>query len=228
MTTISPTQNQQKSSNPYHPSLVTKHCTPITLTQDLREFGCNGCSLGHEYLAPVIYRGNPKSNKVILGEAPGLYEAQDGLPFVGPAGKLLDKIWAAVGWDTNDWYLSNIVKCRPIAAPNSGRQNNTPEKEHRLACAPILQQELRSLAPTIVVLLGKSALAGLFPEYTNQPVGKLVGKVLVRDEYPDTTFFVMYHPAYILRAQHQPTRGNQVRAAMWEHIQLLRDIVEEM
>lgn len=229
MTTTLLKQNLQKLSEPFPPNSlsVCPEWGPEDIHYTLRNNGCGGCALHHTDVKPVVYRGNPKSNKIILGEAPGLKEAEAGQPFVGPAGQLLDRIWKSVGWDTNDWYLSNVVKCRPIAQPHAGKQNLTPQQCHRDACKPYLERELQYLKPQVIVLLGKSAVLGLYPQYANQPMHKLVGKWFTHENYPLASIFVMYHPAYVLRQQFQHHHGVYIRQATWKHIQELRDMVNE-
>ena len=101
---------------------------------------------------------------MIIGEAPGKKEDADGLPFVGPAGQLMDKMFAGIGEDTNkDWYCGNVVKCRPVAESGSSKQNYTPTTEHHKACRPYITREITYLNPHIVVLVGKTACCSLFP-----------------------------------------------------------------
>ena len=98
--------------SPFSPALRT--VDPVTLRDSLRKRGCSGCELGSQknFIAPVGFRGNPKSKVMLIGEAPGLYEDRQGIPFTGPCGKLLDEVFAQYGWDLNQKaYITNVVKC---------------------------------------------------------------------------------------------------------------------
>jgi DNA polymerase len=165
---------------------------------------------------------------MIIGEGPGLHEDEEGIPFVGPAGQLMDQIFLSVGWDTNtDFYLGNVIKCRPIAEPGSGKQNNTPLAAQRRACMPYIRQEIAIVKPKIIVLLGASAVKAILG--TNKTMGELAGKVYCSDQYPNIVFFVMYHPAALL---HSKKKGDdeyqRLRRLMWDHIQQLKQIDEEL
>lgn len=226
------------SSNQNLPKLNYK-CNPILSQQynwnpevikyTVRKYGCDGCELGCQpnFIAPVVYRGNPTKKKMIIGEAPGLYEDKDGLPFTGPAGQLMDKIWKSVGWDTNeDWYIGNVVKCRPVAPSGSGKQNITPGAKHRKACRPYIKQEIKAIKPHTIVLLGASAAKSILKR-NNISMTNSAGKIFTSQEFPEIGFFVMYHPAYMLHSQRFPEKYEEIRKKMWEHIQLLRKIVDE-
>ena len=217
------------TSTCFNPTLVSSSHSPAQIRKRLREGGCSGCELGKQegFRGPVVYRGDPSSRRMVVGEAPGLKEDIKGDPFVGPAGELLDKIWASVGWDTKDWYLGNILKCRPIAPQGSGKQNSTPLARHRKACRPYIQQEIRWIKPKVIVLLGASALKGLLPEHGNKRMMDVAGKILTSDTYPDILFFVLYHTAALLHAK--GTDGySELREKMWKHITLLKEINEEL
>lgn len=220
-------QTQQKSTSKCSPLKINPQWSAQELRDNVRKFGCNGCELGSQknFLAPVFYRGNPKANKMIVGEAPGLYEDKDGIPFTGPAGQLLDKIWTSVGWDTNtEWYITNVVKCRPVATPGSGKQNKTPLASHRSACRPYIIREINILKPHTVVLVGASAVKALLNLYA--PMKNLAGQHMSDNGFPNCTFFIIYHPAALLHAQGQPDRYTFLRQEMWNHIQHLREIID--
>lgn len=226
----SQTSNQQTSFNP---TLISTNHTPEQIKTILRTRGCSGCGLGNQegFRAPVIFRGNPESKRMIIGEAPGLKEDIKGEPFVGPAGQLMDRVFASVGWDTSqDWYITNVCKCRPVAAPSSGKQNRTPVASERAACRPIILQEIRAINPHIIVLQGRSAAAALLPEEAKKyrTMKEMAGKVLYTTEFPDQAFFVMYHAAALLHAQSQPARYEELRQATWNHVRQLKELVDDM
>lgn len=196
----------------------------------MRKHGCDGCELGcqKEFRAPVVFRGNPEAKRMIIGEAPGKDEDKEGLPFVGPAGQLLDKIFLSVGWLTSkDFYLGNVVKCRPVAPASSYKQNLTPTEAHRSKCKPYIEREIDAIQPSVVVLLGKTAAASLLGQVRSQPMYKIAGKVYSRTRWPHTAFFVMYHPAALLHSQAFPDKHKQLREATWKHIQLLKEVAME-
>lgn len=199
------------------------------LTNSLRMFGCVGCKLGqYSDIHPVVYRGNPEANKMIIGEAPGKNENQVGKPFTGPAGCLLHQIFKCVGWDTNkDWYLGNVVKCRPVSF-KAGKQNLTPGAEHRKACLPYIQREIDLIQPKVVVLLGKTATLSLFPEVKDTPMYKLVGHIYDNSRWLNTKFFIMYHPSAILHAKSDADRYYYLRYETWQHVKYLKTIVESL
>jgi DNA polymerase len=165
---------------------------------------------------------------MICGEAPGLEENINGRPFTGPAGQLLDKIFKAVGWDTDtDWSLHNVMKCRPVAPESIQKQNLTPTAKQRTICLPYLEHEIDSINPKIIVLVGKTAANTLLGQTKNLSMKEIVGQTFSRKRWPNTVFFVMYHPAAILHAQNQPNRYRQLKIETWQHIQLLKQIEKE-
>lgn len=226
------TQNQMSSKEPFNPSILNDMfpIPPEALTSQLRNRGCNGCDLGQQkgLVAPVVFRGKITPGRIIIGEAPGLGEDAEGKPFVGPAGKLLDKIFLSVKWDTNkDWFLTNTVYCRPIAPPGSCKQNLTPTASHRAACRPYLENMLDYRGWHIAVLLGKVAAISLFPELLNEPMYKLVGRIFHSKIWPNTNFYIMYHPAALLHAQKTPNKYEEMKQVTKNNIATLRELVDE-
>jgi len=224
-------------ASPFNPSLLTSSYTPDSIQKRLGERGCNGCDLGKQprdenYHGPVIYRGNPQSHRMIIGEAPGKEEDRLQSPFVGPAGELLDNIIKSVGWSSEkDFYITNIIKCRPVGEPGSGKQNKTPLISHRQACSPYLTREIEYVDPYLIVLTGASAVKAILGEEIKEvgsSMGELAGRILHSKKFPKPVFFVMYHPAAILHAKPNPERYQELRKLTWEHIQLLKRIDEEL
>ena len=183
--------------------------------------GCSRCHLGEqeELKGPVVWRGNKEADIVLLGEGPGLVEDQEQEPFRGPAGILLDRILASVGMSTEeedgDFYIGNVVKCRPIASPGTGKQNTTPTAECIQACSPYWKRELELLNPKLVVLCGKTAAQTVLER--KEPMKYLVGK------FYDTKYFVMYHPAALLHAQQWPDKYDDLRKQTWTHAKQIRN-----
>jgi len=130
--------------------------------------------------------GPPTARIMIVGEAPGQNEDQQGEPFVGAAGKLLDQLLRGIGLSRGDVFITNILKCRPPG-------NRDPQPAEAEACSPYLEQQLRLIHPEVVMVLGRHALARLLPGYDS--ISRLHGKVVVKDE---VSYIPIYHPAAAL------------------------------
>src|SRR5215831_902323 len=115
--------------------------SPRTLQEIRKELGdCQRCKLAKGRTKIVFGVGNPKARLVFVGEGPGAEEDTQGLPFVGAAGQLLDKMIAAMGYGRDEVYICNVVKCRPP-------ENRTPRPEEALACSRFLVPQLHAVAP---------------------------------------------------------------------------------
>ncbi len=202
----------------------------------LKETGCTRCSLGFQtnINGCCVSRGPTVTSKMIVGEAPGKDEDSTREPFTGPAGRLMDRIWASVGMDTKDWYLTNVVLCRPVAPYGSGRQNLTPKAEQRDKCRPFLDEQIRLLKPRLIVTVGATATAALLGARNirmGDYRGKLIRNLTLRDwvEPPqfNTLLFPMLHPAAILHARRDPAKHTQYKQWMWDDIRKLKQIVIE-
>jgi uracil-DNA glycosylase len=147
---------------------------------------CRLCPLGYSRTRAVPGVGPANARILIVGEAPGQNEDQQGEPFVGAAGKLLDQLLRGIGLSRADVFITNILKCRP---PNN-RDPQPPEVE---ACSPYLGEQLRLIRPEVVLLLGRHALARLLPGY--ESISRLHGKVIVKDR---VSYIPIYHPAAAL------------------------------
>lgn len=134
---------------------------------------------------PVMGHGNPHSNIVFVGEAPGQKEDEQGIPFVGQAGKMLSALLESINLKRDDVYITNIVKFRPP-------ENRDPTPEEKEACLPFLQMELSIIKPTVVVPLGRHALKLFMPHAV---IGDVHGKPHTVDEH---IIFPLYHPAAAL------------------------------
>ena len=149
---------------------------------------CVKCSLSTTRKNVVFGRGNPNSKLFVVGEGPGQQEDEQGLAFVGRAGKMLDSVFLSVGIDTNeDCYISNIVKCRP---PNNRKPLSNEVKE----CLPWLNEQIEMIKPKVIVLAGSTAVQS----YLNidEPISKLRGKWIVKE---DIKYMPIFHPSYLLR-----------------------------
>ena len=149
---------------------------------------CVRCSLSTTRINVVFGRGNPKAKLFIIGEGPGQQEDEQGMAFVGRAGKMLDSVFSSVGIDTNkDCYISNIVKCRP---PN----NRKPLANEVSECIPWLTQQIKLIKPKVIVLAGSTAVQS----YLNidEPISKLRGTWIIKE---NIKFMPIFHPSYLLR-----------------------------
>lgn len=159
----------------------------------------------------VFAVGNPRSEVMFIGEAPGAEEERQREPFVGPAGQLLTKIIAAMGAKREDVYISNICKFRPSTGEGQGSGNRQPTKAEMDVCLPYIRTEISLIRPRVIVALGVTASTGLGIE---GPVGRLRGKFQSFDGVP---VMITYHPSYLLR-QEAEGRGNEAKRAVWEDL----------
>ena len=174
--------------------------------------GCRACELWEPATQTVFGEGPETARIVFVGEQPGDQEDRKGEPFVGPAGRLLDKALADAGIDRRDAYISNAVKHFRFAVKGKRRIHQTPGPEHLRACRPWLEAEFAVLQPEVVVCLGATAAKALIsPSFRiTKDRGQLlpwtppgVGEVEPADEDEDapsqTWMLATTHPSAILR-----------------------------
>ncbi len=150
--------------------------------------GCTRCALHAKRTQTVFARGSGSSGLCFVGEGPGADEDAQGLPFVGAAGQLLDRMILAMGLGRDEVYVCNIVKCRPP-------QNRKPEPEEMAACMPYLDEQLELIEPQVIVALGATAVQGLLG--TTEGIMRLRGKwKLYKGRI---AVMPTFHPAYLLR-----------------------------
>jgi len=147
---------------------------------------CTLCTLSQKRTNAVPGEGSRTAEIMFIGEGPGFYEDRDGRPFVGPAGKLLDRLLSSVGLKREDVYITNMVKCRP---PN----NRDPLLGEVRSCGPYLAQQIEMIAPRIIVALGRHSFSKFCP---GEAIGKARGKPR---SWNGLTVYPMYHPAAALR-----------------------------
>ena len=163
----------------------------------------------------VIYRGYPKADLMIIGEAPGAEEDKIGKPFVGRSGQLLDKILQAVHFNIEtDIYITNTLKRRP---PN----NRNPKQEELEYYFPFLAEEIRLVGPKIILLAGKYAMLTILQE--KRGITKVRGQWV---EQGGRWVMPIFHPAYLLRNPRK-TPGSP-KALMWEDIRAVRAKYDEL
>jgi uracil-DNA glycosylase family 4 len=153
--------------------------------EDLGE--CTRCKLHSTRHSIVFGDGNPKAELVFVGEGPGADEDEQGLPFVGRAGKLLTQMIEAMGLQRKDVYICNVVKCRPPG-------NRQPEEDEVRECSPFLMRQIDVIAPKVIVCLGATAAKTLLQ--TNRGISQFRGEWL---EFRGRKLMATYHPAYLLR-----------------------------
>jgi DNA polymerase len=159
---------------------------------------CMKCPLGGTRTRLVFGTGNAEARIVLIGEAPGFHEDQQGIPFVGAAGNLLNKVLANVGLSRDEIYIANVLKCRPP-------DNRTPLRGEVEACKPHLREQIDIIAPEVIGTMGNPATELFVPNFKG--ITKSRGKVFQWDRY---TVLPIYHPA----------------AALYRN-ELLKDLIED-
>jgi DNA polymerase len=187
----------------------TVELTATSLTDLEQEIhDCQRCSLGSLRHAFVFGSGNPNADILLVGEAPGQHEDEQGLPFVGEAGALLDKVLAAIQLTREQIYLCNVLKCRP---PN----NRDPEAAEVKTCLPYLHKQIQLVKPHFILCLGRYAAQVLLDR--TDSLSQLRGKV---HQAMGASVIVTYHPAALLRYPNY-------KRDTWADVQLLRRLYDE-
>ena len=145
---------------------------------------------------------------MFIGEAPGFHEDQQGLPFVGAAGKFLDQLLTSINLSRQDVYIANVIKCRP---PN----NRDPLPAERTACRPYLDKQIELIKPKMIVTLGRFSMQLAFSGVT---ISQIHGKP---KKVGDFVYFPMFHPAAAL---HQPRFRVLIEQDMLKIPQILANI----
>ncbi len=169
---------------------------------------CQKCALARHRTRLVFGSGNPNSPILLIGEAPGFHEDQQGKPFVGNAGQLLDRILAAIQLSRQDIFITNVVKCRPP-------DNRDPLPEECDACHYILARQLEVIDPKYILLLGRIAARTVLK--TEGTIADVRGKVYSLGR---AQVVVTYHPAALLR-------NPQLKRGTWEDVQLFQKLIRQ-
>ena len=167
---------------------------------------CTACALHESRTNTVFGVGDHQAQVMVIGEAPGADEDQQGEPFVGPAGQLLNNMLLAIGYKREQVYIANILKCRPPG-------NRDPQPEEVSQCESYLQRQIAMVKPKVILAVGRIAAHNLMKVET--PIGKMRGK---QYQYGDTPVVVTYHPAYLLR---KPSE----KAKSWDDLRLAMSII---
>jgi uracil-DNA glycosylase family protein len=170
--------------------------------------GCRGCHLWRGATQTVFGEGLKRSSVMFVGEQPGDREDREGRPFVGPAGRELDKALDAVGISRDDVYITNVVKHFKFEERGRRRIHQTPKRFEIDACRPWLEEELRVIAPAVLVLLGATAAKALMG--SSFRLTRHRGELLDSELAPMVTATV--HPSAILRAPDDESRLAERRA----------------
>jgi uracil-DNA glycosylase family 4 len=171
------------------------------------------CDLKKNATNLVFADGNPDSSIMIIGEGPGANEDKEGKPFVGRAGKLLDKMLQAIKLNRNNVYISNVVNYRPP-------QNRRPSDEEINRYLPFLNKHIEIINPKILLLLGSTALNALIGDEVviSKARGKWIKKKI---GHVDPNIIVSFHPAYLMR---QPDQKKYA----WEDLKMIRKKIYEL
>lgn len=189
-------------ANPRPESGVTDPAQGLRLIrEDLGD--CTRCPLHQQGRKQIVFGvGNPKAELMFIGEAPGADEDQQGEPFVGRAGQLLNNMIKAMGLRREDVYIANIIKCRPPG-------NRMPEREECETCSPFLMRQIAAIQPKAIVALGAVAAKTLLA--INAPMSEFRGRWF---DFRGTKLAVTYHPAFLLRDPRQKKES-------WKDLQMV-------
>lgn len=163
--------------------------------------GCTACKLCESRTQTVFGVGHPQAHWMIVGEAPGEQEDLRGEPFVGAAGRLLDRMLLALGLTRGEAdgahqvFIANTLKCRPP-------RNRNPEPDELAKCQPFLERQVELVQPKVILAMGRFAIQSLLQ--SDEPVGRLRGRV---HQWRGRPLVVTYHPAYLLRSPADKSRA---------------------
>jgi DNA polymerase len=178
---------------------------PFEILQSIREDlgDCTRCKLHKQGRKQIVFGvGNPHAELMFIGEGPGADEDEQGEPFVGRAGQLLNNMIQAMGVKREEVYIANVVKCRPPG-------NRTPEPDECATCSPFLLRQIDAIQPKVLVALG--AVAARTLTGVNEAMLRMRGKWW---DFRGTKLAVTYHPAYLLRDPRQ-------KAEAWKDLQMV-------
>ncbi|MCX7747405.1 MAG: uracil-DNA glycosylase [Clostridia bacterium] len=170
---------------------------------------CLKCSLGRTRNNIVIGRGDISAPMMLVGEGPGEQEDKQGLPFVGPAGKLLDLLLDALMFKKEEYYIANIVKCRPPG-------NRVPLDEEAEQCLPYLRKQVKLIRPKIIVCLGSTAMKYIIDK--GAKITQIRGQWIERKGY---WIMPTFHPAALLRDESK-------KVLMWEDFKKVRQRLDSI
>jgi uracil-DNA glycosylase family 4 len=188
-----------------NPKVESRPADPVQALRLIREDlgDCTRCRLSKQGRKQIVFGvGNPNTELMFIGEAPGADEDQQGEPFVGRAGQLLTNMIKAMGLRREDVYIANIIKCRPPG-------NRTPERDECETCSPFLMRQIAAIGPKVIVALGAVAAKTLLA--INAPMSEFRGRWF---DFRGTKLAVTYHPAFLLRDPRQ-------KKETWKDLQMV-------
>ncbi len=170
---------------------------------------CISCELHQTRTNTVFGVGDRCADLLVIGEAPGADEDQQGEPFVGRAGQLLNAMLQAIGLERKQVFIANILKCRPPG-------NRDPKPDEVAQCEPFLQRQIKLLQPKLILAVGRIAAQNLL--HSHEAVGKLRGR---EHQFGDGAIplIVTYHPAYLLRSPEQKGKA-------WQDLQMVVRVLQ--
>jgi uracil-DNA glycosylase len=188
--------------NPKPEAAVTDPAQALRIVRD--DLGdCTRCRLHKQGRKQIVFGvGNPRAELMFIGEAPGADEDEQGEPFVGRAGQLLNNMIKAMGLERGDVYIANIIKCRPPG-------NRMPERDECETCSPFLLRQIAVIRPKVIVALGAVAAKTLLAIHA--PMAELRGHWY---DFRGTKLTVTYHPAFLLRDPRQKKEA-------WKDLQMV-------
>ena len=183
--------------------------------EDIQEqvTNCEKCKLHETVKQPVFGEGPEGANAMIVGEAPGAKEDQQGKPFVGRSGNKLIEVLASVDIARDHVFITNIVKGRPP-------DNRNPHQDEIDSCFPYLEAQIATINPKIIVTLGNVATQNILD--TEAGITSIRGEI---QEWRGIDVLPMYHPSYLLRKP--STKEGSPKWQTWQDVKKLRDIVEK-
>lgn len=191
----------------------------LTTEQQLKELkqkanSCQNCSLCEKRNKIVFSDGCETAPIMFIGEAPGDNEDKTGIPFIGRAGQLLRKYLFECGYEQNDFYIANTVKCRPP-------ENRKPTKEEKSACAHFLNSQIDIVQPKIIVLVGATALESFILD-KKLTITKARGQIF---DISGKRFVPIFHPSYLLR-YHSEFEGSP-RYLFKKDLQMIKGLIKK-
>jgi len=204
---------EQVAEESYIPTADEDRVAMLQVIADDIGPNCQRCKLAKLGRKQIVFgTGDPNAALMFIGEGPGADEDEQGLPFVGRAGQLLNNMIAAMGLKREQVYIANIVKCRPPG-------NRTPERDECDTCSPFLMRQIRVVRPKVIVALGATAAKNLLA--VNDSMASLRGRFYdfspprnSSEEPFDCKLAVTYHPAFLLRDPRQKSEA-------WKDLQMV-------
>jgi len=176
---------------------------------------CRDCALWKTRHNAVVGSGSADATILFVGEAPGYHEDQQGIPFVGKAGKILDELLASIGLQRDEVYIANILKCRPP-------QNRNPLKSEIEACTGHLNNQIEFIQPKVIIPLGNFATSYLFEKFglPYDKISKIHGKIFrINTVFDKITIIPSYHPAVA-------TYNPRTKQTLLEDFKIIKCVIE--